>query len=736
MHTLAATNLDLINLAKWIPLLPLIALVINGIVLGAFKPARKFAALVTILAVGGSFALSVAVWLGMGSASEFTSEQAFVIVRAFEWIHIGGFDGFRADVSFFIDPLTVIMLLTVTGVGTLIAIYASGYMAGDPGYHRFFAYIGLFIFAMTILVMADNLLLLFLGWEGVGVSSYLLIGYYYRKPSAVAAAKKAFIVNRVGDFGFALGLMGVFLVFGAVQYDRVLPEAESVYWMQEHGLDDGRGIFSNTIDDADPIFADAELVIPNIVEVGKREAEIFGSDLKKTLLIIIPFLLMLGAFGKSAQLPLHVWLPDAMEGPTPVSALIHAATMVTAGVYMIARLLPIFQLSEYALYTVAIVGGVTALFAATIALCQYDIKRVWAYSTVSQLGYMFLGVGVLSTVGGVFHLFTHAFFKALLFLTAGSVMHALAGQLDMRKMSGLFRKMPVTAILMLIGCLALAGFPYTAGYYSKDLILAEALVAHPWLGWMGIAVALITAFYTFRLWFRVFTGPTEYEMSNEHHGYPSDHAHDDDHAHHGPHEMPILMNAPLVILAIGAITLGFLTHDWVKDMVEHSTAGAARLSEPHSPAHHAAHVEVDPHHTDTAHHDPYHAAHKLVSTITKIGSISMILLAGYFFWFNRKAAERIASAFGLIKRFLENKWYVDELYHVIIVLPLRVFGWLFYLFDRLIIDGLVVDGLLRYTPRLAGEAQTPLARGVLQGFAVVMAIGVIAVLAFVMYSVL
>jgi NADH-quinone oxidoreductase subunit L len=720
MFTLAEVNTNLLDLAKWIPLLPAVALVVNGIVLGAIKPARKLAAVVTILAVGGSFALSVAVWMGMGDPAAFAEKFGHYTVHAFEWIHIGSF---AANFSFYIDPLTVVMLLVVTGVGLLISIYASGYMAGDDGYFRFFAYIGLFIFAMTILVLADNLLLLYLGWEGVGLASYLLIGFYYRKPSARDAAKKAFIVNRVGDFGFALGLMGVFLVFGAISYDTILPEAKSIQVAQASGLTEGQ-LFGDNRDESD-LIEGAELVISCDMGIGDT-LSVFSSDLNKTLLLVIPFLLMLGAFGKSAQLPLHVWLPDAMEGPTPVSALIHAATMVTAGVYMIARLLPIFELSEYALYTVAIVGGVTALFAATIALCQYDIKRVWAYSTVSQLGYMFLGVGVLSTVGGVFHLFTHAFFKALLFLTAGSVMHALAGQLDMRKMSGLIRKMPITAILMLIGCLALAGFPFTAGYYSKDMILAEALVAHPWLGWLGIATALLTAFYTFRLWFRVFVGPLKYEMSNEHHGYPAhgsasdgEQHHDEDHGHHhGPHEMSWLMNGPLVLLAAGALLLGWLAHDWMGDMIGHSTAAAAGAG----------------HHGEAHGHGEGMDAHTLVSLVTGIGGTVMILLAGYFFWLNRAAAERIAGAFGPVRKLLENKWYVDELYHGLIVMPLRALGWICYLFDRLIIDGLIIDGLLRYTPRAAGEAQTPAVRGMLQGFALAMVLGVVVVLAIVLWG--
>ncbi len=688
MFTLAETIMpqidqSLVDLARWIPALPALALLINGVVFAALKPLRKLSAAVTIAALAGSFVLSVLVMLGLGDISQL---HGGITVHCFEWISIGDF---TANFAFFIDPLTCVMLLVVTGVGTLIAIYASGYMAGDPGYYRFFAYIALFIVAMTLLVLGDNLLLLFLGWEGVGLSSYLLIGYYYRKLSARDAAKKAFIVNRVGDFGFALGLMGVFLVFGIIGYEGL---------MGHHGL------------------ADAE-------HIATLPAW------KQNLVLWIPFLLMLGAFGKSAQLPLHVWLPDAMEGPTPVSALIHAATMVTAGVYMIARLLPIFQLSEYALPTVAIVGGVTAIFAATIALCQFDIKRIWAYSTVSQLGYMFLGVGVAATYGAVFHLFTHAFFKALLFLTAGSVMHALAGQLDLRRMSGLGKKMPITAGLMLIGCLALAGFPFTAGYFSKDEILYQAINSEfGWLGWIGVLTALLTAFYTFRLWFRVFMGETKYEMSNEHHGYAVDHPLDD-HAH-GPHEMSWLMNGPLVVLAVGALVFGVWLggkEGWMMQMVEHSSAAVTSHA-----SHDAGHGAAASHGDD--HHGPGYVSHGMVGAISGGGAVVMIVLAGFFFWKRRDLAESIAAKLGPITKIFENKYYVDEAYRFAIVLPLRALGWFFYLFDRVIIDGVVL-GSISWAPRIAGALQKPGQNGLLQGYALLMALGIIAVLAVVVYAV-
>ncbi len=695
MITLAQTNTDLLELARMIPLAPAIGLVVCAL-LGCVKSGavRRLAAPVGIAAVASSFVLSCLVWSGMGDLAGFHGTS----IKAFTWIGIGDF---TVDFGFYIDTLTIVMLMVVTGVGTLIFIYAAGYMAGDPGYSRFFSYFCLFILAMTLLVLADNLVLLYLGWEGVGLASYLLIGFYYRKPSAVAAAKKAFIVNRVGDFGFALGIMAIFLVFGAVQYSAILPAAGEVQ-MLLHGT-------AEEVAGHSPRYVAASM------------ASTWVHDHGGWLLTLIPFLLMLGAFGKSAQLPLHVWLPDAMEGPTPVSALIHAATMVTAGVYMIARLLPIFQLSEYALPTVAVVGCVTALFAATIALCQYDIKRIWAYSTVSQLGYMFLGVGVLGTTGAVFHLYTHAFFKALLFLTAGSVMHALSGQLDLRKMSGLRTKMPITALLMLCGCVALAGVPGTAGFFSKDEILYSAINKYPLLGFLGLATALLTAFYTFRLWFRVFMGPTEYEMGREHHGYEMDHAPDDH--HHGPHEMSWLMNGPLAVLAIAALLIGwgFWSGGWVPEMVEHSSAAAGGHGGE------AAHV---------GEHGGFYVSHTLMGVLSGGGAILMIALAAYFHWFNRDAAEKVRLAARPVFWLWHGKYFIDEVYAWLIVRPLRGLGWLCYLVvDRFILDTCVYDGLARLAPRLLGEAQAPTQRGRLQGFATVMGLGLFLVLAIVIYAV-
>jgi NADH-quinone oxidoreductase subunit L len=668
MLTLADANSTL-QLAKWIPVLPFAAMVICGL-LGCFKSevVRRASSWVVIAAIAGAFAIS---WMVLGVMTGGAEPLPAQTVYFFQWVHIGNF---AADFSFYIDGLTCVMLMVVTGVGTLIALYASGYMAGDPGYFRFFAYIGLFIFAMTTLVMADNLLLLYLGWEGVGAASYLLIGYYYRKPSAVAAAKKAFIVNRVGDFGFALGLMATFVVFGTVQYGEIFVKA-----------------------------------------AGHAPAT-------EGMLYWIPFLLMLGAFGKSAQLPLHVWLPDAMEGPTPVSALIHAATMVTAGVYMIARLMPLFAMNPAALHTISCVGTTTAVFAATIALCQYDIKRIWAYSTLSQLGFMFAGVGAMATTGAVFHLFTHAFFKALLFLTAGSVMHAMSGQLDLRKMSGLFRKMPVTAILMLIGCLALAGVPFTSGFFSKDMIVTDVLIKYPPLGWVLIATAVLTAFYTFRLWFRVFLGEEHYEMGHEHHGYEVDHV-PDDHAH-GPHELPWWpYNIPLCILAVGSLVAGYLLSrgeegGWIGSMIGHSSAVVHEFMSPEATEHH-------------------HATHTLVGVITGGGAVVAILLAAFFHWWRRDVTAKVATAFAPVVTLLYNKYYIDELYDYAIRLPLRALGWIsFIVVDRLMIDKGLIDGIIGHLPRGVARVVGVPQRGALQGYAMTMAAAVVVILIFVAWKVM
>jgi NADH-quinone oxidoreductase subunit L len=605
-----------------------------------------------------------------------------VSVKTQPWIHVGGSavvtdpdtgeteyaydeDGLVIDYGYYFDGLTMIMLLVITGIGSLIALYAMGYMRGDPGVARFFAAMALFIFAMTTLVMADNLVLLFLGWEGVGLCSYLLIGYYYGKDSAVAAAKKAFIVNRIGDFGF---LIGIFLCW------------------QQFGSTDFVVIFNH------------ELVTTPGLDIPFAVAA-------------IPFCLMIGAFGKSAQLPLFVWLPDAMAGPTPVSALVHAATMVTAGVYLIARMMPVFELVPSSLVVVAVVGGLTALFAGTIALCSNDLKGVFAYSTVSQLGYMFLGLGALSTTGAVFHLVTHAFFKALLFLTAGSVMHALAGTLDIRKMGGLGKHMPVTKWLMFVGCLALAGFPLTAGFFSKDEIIAATWIAGVdggsplfiFLGIIALVTALLTAFYTFRLWCIVFTGETKYEMGDEHHSEDGDdHAHDDHHDE--PHEMPWWpMNLPLIPLAIGSVVAGALLSPYGYNTIYELI--------------HASSAYVP--------HEKNDVIHYLMMALSSLFAIGGIALAFVFYTFKPATADKAARLFKGPVGILRGKYFVDEFYDRAIVRPLFVTGQVLYLVDQLVIHATIMT--VGWAPKLIGKTVQPTQAGRLHGYGLGMVAGVAAI---------
>jgi NADH-quinone oxidoreductase subunit L len=641
---------------------------------------QPLAAAITTASIGAGFFIAAILW------PQLDFSDGGIAVPFYDWMTFGeGETAVNIGFSYYLDPLTMVMLVVITGVGCLISTYAAGYMKGDPGYWRFFTYVALFIFSMTTLVMADNLVLLFLGWEGVGACSYLLIGYYYDKPTAVAAAKKAFVVNRIGDFGF---LLGIFLCFQAYGTTQLFGEAGIL----ERAAAGGSG------------WAAADLWIP--------------------------FLLMIGAFGKSAQLPLYVWLPDAMAGPTPVSALVHAATMVTAGVYLIVRCMPLFELSPYALPTVAIVGAATALFAATIALCCNDLKGVFAYSTVSQLGYMFLGVGLASASGAMFHLFTHAFFKALLFLTAGSVMHALAGQLDIRTMSGLRKKMPVTCWLMFVGCLSLAGFPLiTAGFWSKDVILGDALaeaLAHPNLlaytaVGLGIVTAFLTAFYTFRLWFTVFMGDERFEMGDEHHHAEDAHGEavhtegeaDAAEAHHPhePHEMPWLpMNAPLVLLAIGSLVFGYVGYKfkWFESVVAGSgdaDVASAVVKDAH---HHANILGMDP--------------HLFMLVLSSILALAGIGLAAFFYWLNRPLTDRLAGKMSPLVTLLRNKYYVDEAYDGVFVAPLRRLGGLFYVVDAMVIGNLV--RLVAWVPTLVGRGVRPVQSGRLQGYGLGMVMGV------------
>src|ERR1700675_1228087 len=472
-----------------IPILPLAGAAINGL-LGK-KSSRRAVTTIALVFSGAAFAM--ALWVTM----RFSSLSLPYHENLAHWIRSGSF---TVDFAFYLDQLSLVMLLVVSGVGFLIHIYSVGYMWDDPSYYRFFSYLNLFMFFMLTLVLADNYLVMFIGWEGVGLASYLLIGFWFTKDSAASAGKKAFIVNRIGDFGFLIALFLLIKHFGSLNYGQVF----------------------------------------SAVSPLPTETAGFG------LLTSIGLLLMVGAAGKSAQIPLYVWLPDAMEGPTPVSALIHAATMVTAGVYMVARSHIIFDRAPNALTAVAIIGTLTALFAATIGIAQTDIKKVLAYSTISQLGYMFLACGVAAYSAGIFHLVTHAFFKALLFLAAGAVIPAVGGEQDMRKMGGLKQYIPLTFLTMSAGTIAIAGYPPFAGFFSKDEILWRAYQANPVYWIIGLITAFLTSFYMFRLWFMTFFGDYRGAPPAPEHGHADTHG---GHDHGYPHESPMSMLVPLIILA-------------------------------------------------------------------------------------------------------------------------------------------------------------------------------------------
>ncbi len=632
-----------------IPFLPLGAFVIN--ILFGRRIIKSQAHWPSTLAVFGSLVVAVMVLLDV-LAGRTLNEDLYT------WVISGKF---RVSVGFLIDQLTAVMLIVVTSVSFLVHVYSIGYMHDDPGYYRFYAYLSLFTFSMLMLVMANNFLQLYFGWEAVGLCSYLLIGYWYEKKSASDAGKKAFIVNRFGDFGFGLGVIMIFLTFGSLYYTDVFG---------------------------------------NVGSIASQSINILG--LQVNLVTLIALLLFCGAVGKSAQLPLHVWLPDAMEGPTPVSALIHAATMVTAGVFMVARSNPIFSLSPTAMTVVAITGGVTALFAATIALVQNDIKRVIAYSTISQLGYMFLACGVGAYAAGIFHLYTHAYFKALLFLCAGSVMHAMGGELDMQKMGGLKRYMPVTYWTMLIASLSISGIPGLAGFFSKDEILFRAYAsggAGKFVWILGTVAALLTAFYSFRLIFLTFHGEFRGTEEQKHH----------------LHESPKVMTIPLVLLCIGAVAAG-----WVG--IPPLLGGGEHFSEFLAP------VVGHPRGEAT------HAEEWMTMGLSIAVAITGIIVAIVFYIKNPSIPVNLAQRFSFAYRVLWNKYYFDELYNLIIVRPALfvaknvIVGFT----DGAIIEG-IVNGLPRFVGWLGAKVRT-VQNGLLQHYAAIMAVGLFIILAIYMIA--
>ncbi len=586
------------------------------------------------------------------------------IITLMSWIDVGAF---QADWAIRVDALSIVMMAVITSVSGLVHLYSWGYMSEDPHRARFFAYLSLFTFAMLMLVTADNFIQLFFGWEGVGLASYLLIGFWFTKTAPNDASIKAFVTNRVGDFGLALGIMAVFLVFGTVEFAPVL----------------------------EAIRTNAELVPLALAAPGTARDVIvpfLGHDLPA--LELIGILLFIGAMGKSAQFFLHVWLPDAMEGPTPVSALIHAATMVTAGVYLVCLMSPIYEYAPVAAGLITLTGAVTAIYAATVGMAQNDIKRVIAYSTCSQLGYMFFAAGVGAYEAAMFHLFTHAFFKALLFLGAGSVIHGCHHEQDMRRMGGIARFMPLTYAAMLIGTIAIIGLglPFTSlgfsGFFSKDAIIESAFSASlvgvrfaDLAFWLGLTAALLTSFYSWRLIYMTFHGPRA-EHDTHHEG--SAQVEEEDHGHaHGsePHESPLVMLVPLGVLALGAMFAGVLFYD---PMFHH---GDAFWGE-------ALYRSADNHVIHDIDKLKYDASYAWVFWAPLVVTLIGFALATFTYLFNRGIGHRIAQTGGPLHSLFANKWYFDEIYQATLIRGSRWLGDMFWkVGDKQLIDGLGPDGV-------------------------------------------
>jgi NADH-quinone oxidoreductase subunit L len=598
-------------------------------------------------------ALLIAAALGILVFRDTVAAGGSQVIPLARWIVAGG-----VDVSWAIrlDTLSAVMILVVTVVSSMVHVYSIGYMAEDPSIPRFMAYLSLFTFAMLSLVTADNFVQLFFGWEGVGLMSYLLIGFWYDRPSANAAAIKAFLVNRIGDFGFALGIFAVYVIFGSLDFGTVFGKAA--------------GLVGNRID-------------------------FLGWHVDALTLASI--LLFIGAMGKSAQLPLHTWLPDAMEGPTPVSALIHAATMVTAGVFMVARLSPIFEYAPTALAVVGVIGATTAIFAASIGMVQNDIKRVIAYSTCSQLGYMFAAAGVSAYAASIFHLFTHAFFKGLLFLCSGAVIHAMGGEQDMRRMGGLWRKTPWTYATMWVGALSLSGIPFFSGYFSKDTILDAAWASGTAVGrygWcLGTLAAFMTAFYISRVMFMTFHGEPRADAETMHHA----------------HECPWVMRIPLVVLAIGAAAFGYLGYTY---FVGDAEAGFWKSA-----------ILVLPQYNSLA---AAEGVPWLVRYLPLALGLAGIATAYVFYVADPRLPVRLAARYRALYLFLLNKWYFDELYDWVFVRPAMLLGdGLWKSGDGTVIDGLGPNGVAAVTRDLARQASR-LQTGYLYHYAFAMLIGLVA----------
>lgn len=633
-----------------VPLAPLVGAVVAGIFGTKFGGAligRRATHSLTILGVAIAFVLSVM------TLKSVVSDGARFNATIYEWMTIGGL---KMEVGFLVDGLTALMMCVVTFVSLMVHIYTIGYMEEDEGYNRFFAYISLFTFSMLMLVMSNNMLQLFFGWEAVGVVSYLLIGFWYNRPTAIFANLKAFLVNRVGDFGFILGIGLIAAYAGTLNYGETFAKADEL----------------------------AKLGFP-------------GTEWM--LITVICICLFIGAMGKSAQFPLHVWLPDSMEGPTPISALIHAATMVTAGIFMVARMSPLFELSDTALSFVLVIGAITALFMGFLGVIQNDIKRVVAYSTLSQLGYMTVALGASAYSVAIFHLMTHAFFKALLFLGAGSVIIGMHHNQDMRWMGALRKYMPITWITSLVGSLALIGTPWFSGFYSKDSIIEAVHESQLWgSGFAYFAVlasVFVTALYSFRMYFMVFHGKERYDQNPDAHHHGDDHGHGHDGDHHEPHESPWVVWLPLVMLAIPSVVIGYLTIDPL--LFGDYFKGAIFVDE----GKHEAMKEL----AEAFHGPMAMALHGLTAAPFWL-AVSGVAVAWYLYLINPAVPAVIKRAFGPVYRLLENKYYMDWFNENVIARATRALGTgLWKGGDQGIIDGAIVNGSWKLVGRIAGAVR-------------------------------
>ncbi len=652
-----------------VPLAPLVGSALAGIFgtkLGGNWIGRRLSHSLTILGVLVSFIISAMTLKDVIGGARFNA-------TIYEWMVVGGL---KMEVGFMVDGLTAMMMCVVTFVSLMVHIYTIGYMEEDEGYNRFFAYISLFTFSMLMLVMSNNLLQLFFGWEAVGLVSYLLIGFWFNKPTAIFANMKAFLVNRVGDFGFILGIGLIAAYAGTLNYTEVFAKAGEL------------GAISF------PWY-------------------ILGQD--AMLVTVICICLFIGAMGKSAQFPLHVWLPDSMEGPTPISALIHAATMVTAGIFMVARMSPLFELSDTALSFIMVIGAITALFMGFLGIIQNDIKRVVAYSTLSQLGYMTVALGASAYSVAVFHLMTHAFFKALLFLGAGSVIMGMHHNQDIRWMGGVRKYMPITWITSLLGSLALIGTPLFAGFYSKDSIIEAVHESHLWgAGFANFAVlagVFVTAFYSFRMYFLVFHGKERYDQNPDAHHDDHGHGHDD---HHEPHESPWVVTVPLVLLAIPSVVIGYLTiqpmlfGDFFKDAIFVDAAKHPVMAE-----------------LAEAFHGPLAMAGHAFSTLPFWLALAGAATAYYMYMINPAVPAAIKRAFQPVYTLLENKYYMDWINENILARGARALGTgLWKGGDQAVIDGAVVNGSWKIVGRVAAVVRW-LQSGYLYHYALAMIVGIL-----------